>query len=466
MTGKRRRSEGEDGGESSTGRYPEHGETPATVNRALPQKPLKNGPEADSYYRNLYAAEVDFAQLGRDDPDLGKQLRGNSLDFNNPQAVMQLTKSLLKRDFGLLVDLPDDRLCPPVPIRHNYILWLKLLMDSSSYSPLGRKLTGLDIGTGASCIYPLLGCTERDWSFVATDVDIKSLEYARKNVQLNGLESRIRVLSRTVDDPMIPLEESSVGIDFTMSNPPFYESNEDLVSSAKSKSRRPYTACTGSASEMVVVGGETAFVGRILDESLTHRDRIQWYTSMFGKQSSCEAFIEKIRDKGITNYAVTEFVQGSKTRRWALGWSFAQMRPSTEAARGVSGDKWKKLLPPIVDIPIISLQLSVGVGKVEAKIHEMMSSLELISWDWDKELLRGVGRAGENVWSRAFRRRKAREGANSAHADTDLCAFGFEVLVSVKTTGMDVSCHWREGHDAVIFESFTGYLKTQLKSVV
>jgi 23S rRNA (adenine1618-N6)-methyltransferase len=299
-----------------------------------------------------------------------------------------------------------------------------------------------------------------------TDIDSKSLEYARKNVQLNDLESQIRVLSRTVDDSMIPLDESPT-IDFTMSNPPFYESKEDLVSSAKGKSRKPFTACTGSATEMVVEGGEMAFIGRILDESLVHRDKIQWYTSMFGKQSSCEAFIEKLHDKGITNFAVTEFVQGTKTRRWAVGWSFGEMRPSTEAARGVGGDKWKKILPPIVDVPIISLQVSVGVGKVESKIHEMMASLELISWDWNKELLRGIGRARENVWSRAWRRRKAREGATaSAPAETDLCAFGFEVLVIVTRASMDVSCRWREGHDAVIFESFTGFLKTQLKSIV
>lgn len=29
-------------------------------------------------------------------------------------AYRQLTKSLLKRDFGLKLELPDDRLCPPV----------------------------------------------------------------------------------------------------------------------------------------------------------------------------------------------------------------------------------------------------------------------------------------------------------------------------------------------------------------
>ena len=36
------------------------------------------------------------------------------LNFNDPSAVMQLTKALLSKDFGLKIDLPDDRLCPPV----------------------------------------------------------------------------------------------------------------------------------------------------------------------------------------------------------------------------------------------------------------------------------------------------------------------------------------------------------------
>lgn len=52
--------------------------------------------------------------------------------------------------------------------RHNYILWLKGLLDSTSYHESGGELIGLDIGTGASCIYPLLGCTQRPWSFIAT----------------------------------------------------------------------------------------------------------------------------------------------------------------------------------------------------------------------------------------------------------------------------------------------------------
>jgi hypothetical protein len=94
-------------------------------------------------------------------------LKGHDLDFNDPASVMQLTKSLLKADFGLQIHLPDDRLCPPVTNRHNYIVWLKGLLDSTSYDSQPQRV-GLDIGTGASCIYPLLGCAQRPWSFVAT----------------------------------------------------------------------------------------------------------------------------------------------------------------------------------------------------------------------------------------------------------------------------------------------------------
>ena len=42
------------------------------------------------------------------------RLQGRDLDFNDPAAVKQLTKTLLRHDFGLQIELPDDRLCPPV----------------------------------------------------------------------------------------------------------------------------------------------------------------------------------------------------------------------------------------------------------------------------------------------------------------------------------------------------------------
>lgn len=120
-----------------------------------------------------------------------------------------------------------------------------------------------------------------------------------------------------------------------MCNPPFYESEAEMLSSAAAKQRPPFTACTGSKTEMVTPGGEVAFVSRTIDESLVLRDRVQWYTSMLGKFTSVAALVQKLRDNNVDNYAVTEFVQGSKTRRWGIAWSHDDLRPRMSIARGV-----------------------------------------------------------------------------------------------------------------------------------
>ncbi|KAI1373304.1 hypothetical protein F4677DRAFT_456118 [Hypoxylon crocopeplum] len=450
----------------------------------------------DDYYRALYAEALDFRLLGQRDPEFKAVLgRGSYLDFADPRSVMQLTKTLLKLDFGLLVDLPTDRLCPPVPNRHNYILWLKDLLDSSS--PLradsrgtARGVTGLDIGTGASLIYPLLGCAQRpSWSFVATDVDAKSLAYARKNAALNNLQSRIRVVGRATTDRLIPLDELGLAaVDFVMVNPPFYTSAAELDDLARQKSRPPNSACTGAPVEMVCAGGEIGFVRRMILESLVLSERVQWYTAMLGKQSSLEVLVSVLRDHGVANYAVTAFVQGSKTRRWALGWSFGNSRPSLSACRGCEPAAGKKLLPPPTEAAVATWTASrVDVAQLERSICDAMESLDLASWTWDKSLYRGVGFVDSNVWGRAYRRKKARErerggacfqseetvGDGSSYPqqeeaerrvcqDTSQCSFGFSVSVRNDADEVAVMARWLQGNDYAIFESFTGFLRKSI----
>ena len=117
-----------------------------------------------------------------------------------------------------------------------------------------------------------------------------------------------------------------------MCNPPFYDSAEEMLASAKAKQRPPFSACTGAEVEMVTPGGEVAFVSRMIQESLHLRDRVEWYTSMLGKIASVSVVVEKLKGVGVSNWAVTEFVQGSKTRRWAVAWSWGHMRPRMVSA--------------------------------------------------------------------------------------------------------------------------------------
>lgn len=79
---------------------------------------------------------------------------------------------------------------------------------------------------------------------------------------------------------------------------------------------------------MVTPGGEVAFVSRMVDESRQLKDRCQWFTSMLGKSSSVETICQKLTTVGITNWAIRDLVQGSKTRRWAVAWSWQDLRPS------------------------------------------------------------------------------------------------------------------------------------------
>lgn len=269
---------------------------------------------------------------------------------------------------------------------------------------------------------------------------------------------------------MIPIDEVSLPkIDFVMTNPPFYESEDEMLQSAAKKSRPPLTACTGAPVEMVCEGGEVAFVTRILEESLRFRERVQWYTSMFGMVSSLEVMVEKLRERGIDNYAVTEFVQGKKTRRWAVSWSFGPMRPSQEVARGMKSTPWRKILPPIVEVEILTFPTNEGIGKKADALLDLVGPLELISWEWDRERLSGIGRARENVWSRAWRRKRKREEAEEVPGPREItqsetCVFGFSISIAVKKTEAVVECRWREGHDEAIFTSFCGFVKTRLEA--
>jgi len=48
------------------------------------------------------------------------------------------------------------------------------------------------IGTGASCIYPLLGAKLNSWQFIATDADATNVDYATANVLRNNLADNIK----------------------------------------------------------------------------------------------------------------------------------------------------------------------------------------------------------------------------------------------------------------------------------
>ncbi|XP_036926081.1 RNA N6-adenosine-methyltransferase METTL16 isoform X1 [Sturnira hondurensis] len=280
--------------------------------------------------RNRYKDKPpDFAYLASKYPDFKQHVQPSlngrvSLNFKDPEAVRALTCTLLREDFGLSIDIPLERLIPAVPSRLNYIHWVEDLIghQDSDKSTLRR---GIDIGTGASCIYPLLGSTLNGWYFLATEVDDMCFNYAKKNVEQNNLSDLIKVVKVPQKTLLMDAlkEESEIVYDFCMCNPPFFANQLEAkgVNSRNPRRPPPSSVNTGGVTEIMAEGGELEFVKRIIHDSLQLKKRLRWYSCMLGKKCSLAPLKKELRIQGVPKVTYTEFCQG-RTMRWALAWSF------------------------------------------------------------------------------------------------------------------------------------------------
>ena len=81
----------------------------------------------------------------------------------------------------------------------------------------------------------------------------------------------------TSDIVLADLLTESEHYDFTMCNPPFFADKSEIVGNRSRTGNRPQpsSVCTGTESEIVTSGGEVAFVGRMIDDSLRLGSRIK-----------------------------------------------------------------------------------------------------------------------------------------------------------------------------------------------
>lgn len=267
-----------------------------------------------------------------------------------------------------------------------------------------------------------------------------------------------------------------------MTNPPFYTSQAELNSLAKQKSRPPNSACTGAPVEMICPGGEVSFVDQLLTESHLpeHRQKIRWFSSMLGKLSSVNIIIDKLREMECSNFAVTEFVQGQKTRRWCVAWSWQSLRPPQAIARGTDAVE-KKYLPFPADLEIV---LGEGNGDFLNSLTEVLQNVTGLDWAWRPDLPAGLIRSMEgDVWSRSARRRQKKQVVDQidnmqiredGSVDSQDEPPRPKLVVKITSTQKAISgstagntslnLRWMEGFDNVLFESFHGWLKRKLLS--
>ena len=224
-------------------------------------------------------ASINFKELSTTYPHLSSffDTKG-SLDFKNPESSYVLTEAICHHYFSLSLNIPRTNLCPAIPNRMDYLLFIEDLVALN-----GLKCpTILDIGTGPIAVYCVLGARWRpDFRFIGTEINALSLSLAHKTVNLNDL-SNVDILEAPTET-IIP----KVEFDVLMCNPPFYTSASEMEHSKRIKRPRLSHTQMQDSEGVFSEGGETSFITRLIEESVS-LDRSTIYTTLIGKKSSCE----------------------------------------------------------------------------------------------------------------------------------------------------------------------------------
>ncbi|KRX50854.1 Methyltransferase-like protein 16 [Trichinella murrelli] len=369
-----------------------------------------------NFYRNN---PPNFAELALQYPDFRQHcaidIYGKvNFNFKNPDAIRALTNVLLKKDFGLSIEIPPDSLVPRIPGRLNYIHWLQDL--AASHFP-DESVRCIDIGSGASCIYPLLGAKVCGWKFIAVEKLPDAIECARKNVMKNNLQNLISVVE--VDGPInlynvVEQLGAEMICSFCMCNPPFFDSQrKEGPGNLSFPSRRPapHSCTVGRHEEMFADGGEVHFVKRIINDSERLRKRVRYHKIFLLLYILQNIIILRF----VTSMCETVFCQG-KTQRWAVAWTF------DETIHLQNDRKLEKMKEPV----LLQIPKSVSFhNSVECTAAWLESVFENLSMFYKRHdpvcnvgsSVRFVVEAYNNTWSHSRRKRRALRHAEGEAAN-------------------------------------------------
>lgn len=250
-----------------------------------------------------------------------------TIDFSNPEAVKALNTALLFTHYKVKFwEFPDENLCPPIPSRADY---MHHLADLLRRSHLETDVNVLDVGTGASCIYPLLGHAIYNWNFVGTDIDEKSLQIAQKIIDKNNLGNAITVRFQNDYQHILKgILKPSDKFTAAVCNPPFFKSQTDALEATKTKlkglgrqSDNVVRNFSGTPTELCYAGGEKAFLHNYLYESSHYKKQCFWFTSLVSNVSHVKSMDASLKKLGATEFQVLDMIQGNKVSR-VVAWTF------------------------------------------------------------------------------------------------------------------------------------------------
>ena len=282
--------------------------------------------EKNLHPKNKFNKGYNFEELIQTNPKLETYVSKNkfdvvTIDFSIPEAVKELNKALLfSYDKISVWEFPDENLCPPIPGRLDYILYLTDLLSEE------ENVKVLDIGTGATCIYPLLGVAENNWNFVATDIDLDSLDTSQDNIDDNNFSDKIELRQQFNENNILKgVLKDEDSFSAVMCNPPFYKSAEEAQGANKRKNRNlgnnAVRNFSGNNNELWYVGGEKAFLHNYLYESSLFKESSKWFTSLVSKKENIDSLQKSAKKLGAKEFKVIAMNQGNKVTRIAC-WKY------------------------------------------------------------------------------------------------------------------------------------------------
>ncbi len=286
--------------------------------------------------QNPFTAPYPLTELVKLQPALAAFLKmtpdgRQTLNFAEPEAVTLLNTALLQSQFGLThYQIPPGYLCPAVPGRLDYLLYLQDLLTQSHH---GKKVPAsavqlLDIGCGANLIYALLAAKALRWQAIGSDIDARALQNAASLIEQNGLQRQLSLRQQANPQAIFHgVIQPGDYLDLTLCNPPFHDSPDAAAAGSARKQRNLGLESSaplnfaGQANELWCEGGEPAFLRRMLAESKDFAHQVYWFSTLVSKQQHLPKLQQQLQQLGATQVQVITMAQGNKQSR-ILAWSF------------------------------------------------------------------------------------------------------------------------------------------------
>tara|TARA_R100000353_G_scaffold176130_2_gene149758 strand:- start:58873 stop:59739 length:867 start_codon:yes stop_codon:yes gene_type:complete len=281
--------------------------------------------------KNPFQNNYNFEALIANHPPLKEFIFKNSygnttLNFADNKAVIALNTALLKTYFGInFWQIPEDNLCPPIPGRLDYLLHIADIFPQ-------KEINLLDIGTGASLIYPILASQHFNWKCAASEVNKTSIRNAEtiinKNPSLKNIDLRQQKFKNQILNGIIKTTDS---FNVVVCNPPFYKNKTEAEKHNKRKVRNLQLQeekqhnFGGLNNELWYKGGEVGFIKKMAEESVQFKQQVGWFTALVSQKENIKIVKRGINKTQPTQVKIVEMAHGNKQSRF-IAWTFTQLQ--------------------------------------------------------------------------------------------------------------------------------------------